>query len=136
VLRAHKQAFESLIPRLPPIDSVTIVGGGLFPRTALILRELLPAAHLTIIESDPVNLEIARSLIGGESEYRNERFVPGESYDCDLTVIPLCLDGARAAVYRNPPSPAVLVHDWIWRRRGVGAPVSVALLKRLNLVRR
>ena len=60
--------------------------------------------------------------------------MPGESHDCDLTVIPLCLHGDRAAIYRHPPSPTVLVHDWIWHRRGAGAVVSVALLKRLNLV--
>jgi hypothetical protein len=50
-------------------------------------------------------------------------------------VIPLCLDGDREAIYRHPPSPAVLVHEWIWRRRGVGAIVSALLLKRVNLVR-
>jgi hypothetical protein len=48
----------------------------------------------------------------------------------------LCLDGDREAIYCRPPSPFVLVHDWIWHRRGVGAVVSTALLKRLNLVRR
>ena len=68
--------------------------------------------------------------------HRNERYLPGESRDCDLTVIPLCLHGGRAAIYSSPSSPAVLVHDWIWRRRGAGAVVSAALLKRLNLVRR
>ncbi|HWB82883.1 MAG TPA: fatty acid desaturase [Bryobacteraceae bacterium] len=136
VLRVHRQAVEALVAHLPTIRSVTIVGGGLYPRTALILRELLPAAHLTIVESDPINLETARSLLGGDIEYRNERFVAGESCNCDLTVIPLCFDGLRAAIYRCPPSPSVLVHDWIWRRRGTGAVVSAAMLKRLNLVRR
>jgi hypothetical protein len=136
VLRAHRQAFQALLPQLPTIRSVIIVGGGLFPRTALILRELLPAAHLTIVESDPRNLETARAHLEGNIEYRNERFVPGESCDCDLTVIPLCLDGNRTPIYRCPPSPSVLVHDWIWRRRGTGALVSAAMLKRLNLVRR
>src|SRR5207237_10283321 len=122
-------------PRLPAIHCATIVGGGLFPRTALILRELLPAARLTILDSNPRNLETARRFLDGNVEYRNELYVPGESRDCDLTVIPLCLHGERAAIYRCPPSPAVLVHDWIWRRRGPGAVISFALLKRLNLVR-
>ena len=31
---------------------------------------------------------------------------------------------------------AVLVHDWIWARRGRGVVVSWLLLKRLNLVAR
>jgi hypothetical protein len=136
VLRTHRRAFRALLPQLQTIRRVTIVGGGLFPRTALILRELLPAAHLTIVDSDPCNLETARGLLDGNIEYRNERYVPGEALDCDLTVIPLCLRGERAVIYRRPPSPSVLVHDWIWHRRGTGAVVSATLLKRLNLVRR
>jgi len=136
VLRTHRRAFRALLPQLQTIRRVTIVGGGLFPRTALILKELLPAAHLTIVDSDPCNLETARELLDGNIEYRNERYVPGESLDCDLTVIPLCLRGERAVIYCRPPSPSVLVHDWIWHRRGTGAVVSTALLKRLNLVRR
>jgi hypothetical protein len=134
VLHAHRRAFIAFLPRLQGIRTVTIVGGGLFPRTALILRELLPAACLTVIDSDGCNLEIARRFLDGKIDLRNERYVPGEANDCDLTVIPLCLHGERAEVYNDPPSRLVLVHDWIWRRRGTGAVVSVALLKRLNLV--
>jgi hypothetical protein len=124
---------------LQTVRSVTIVGGGLFPRTALILGELLPDARLIIVDSDAENLKTARGFLDGNVdcrsiEYDNKRYVPGESRDCDLTVIPLCLEGDRAAIYSHPPSPAVLVHDWIWRPRGTGMVVSAALLKRLNLV--
>jgi hypothetical protein len=135
VLSRHRKAFQTLLP-LETIRRVTIVGGGLFPRTAFILRELLPEAHLTIIDSNPHNIDTARSLIDGGIEYRNEKYVSGGSNDCDLTIIPLCLRGDRAAIYRRPPSSMVLVHDWIWNRRGAGVVVSIALLKRLNLVRR
>lgn len=135
VLRSHRRAFRALLAQLGTIRHVAIVGGGLFPRTALILRELLPGAHLTIVDSNLRNLETARAFLDGNVEYCNERYVPGERRDCDLMVIPLGLDGNRAAIYRNPSSPAVLVHDWIWRRRGTGIVVSATLLKRLNLVR-
>jgi Fatty acid desaturase len=149
VLRSHRRAFRSLLPQLGAVRRVTIVGGGLFPRTALLLRELLPAASLTIVDSSARNLETARRFLGGDIEYRNERYMTSDSRDsnsyhsdsrdchsrdCDLTVIPLCLDGDREAIYRCPPSPAVLVHEWIWRRRGTGAVVSAFLLKRVNLV--
>jgi hypothetical protein len=136
VLRTHRRAIRALLPQLQTIRSVTIVGGGLFPRTALLLRELLPAAQLTIVDSDRRNLETARGFLDGNIEFRNERYVPGEARDCDLTVIPLCLNGERGAIYSRPSSPAVLVHDWIWQRRGRGVVVSVVLLKRLNLIRR
>jgi hypothetical protein len=136
VLRTHRRAFRALLPRLQNIRTVTIVGGGLFPRTALLLRELLPAAQLTIVDSDARNLETARGFLDGNIEFRNERYVPGEARDRDLTVIPLCLYGERGAIYSRPSSPAVLVHDWIWQRRGTGAVVSMLLLKRLNLIQK
>src|SRR5215472_1684381 len=134
VLQSHRRAFRALLPQLRPITRATIVGGGLFPRTAMILRELLPAAHLTIIDHNSRNLQTARELLDENIEYRNERYVPGEWRDCDLIVIPLSFDGDRSAIYRCPPRSAVLIHDWIWRRRGVGTIISAALLKRLNLV--
>src|SRR6185436_11373278 len=51
VLRAHERAFRAMLPGLPAVRHVTIVGGGLFPRTALILRKLRPDASLTIIDA-------------------------------------------------------------------------------------
>lgn len=133
VLQRHRRAFLALLPQLGNVRSVTIVGGGLFPRTALILRELLPAAHLTIVDASARNLEKARAFLDGTVECRAGRYEP---HACDLTVIPLAFDGDRDAIYRHPPSTAVLIHDWIWRRRGTGAIVSILLLKRLNLVKK
>ncbi|MEP7353255.1 MAG: fatty acid desaturase [Acidobacteriota bacterium] len=135
VLNCHRRALQQLVTPLPPIRSIMVVGGGLFPRTALILLELLPEAHLTIVDLSQRNLDISRTFLGDSVGYRQEHFLPNEPTRCDLTVIPLCLEGDRAAIYDHPPSSFVLVHDWIWRRRGASAVVSVALLKRINLVR-
>jgi hypothetical protein len=134
VLARHRQAFRELLPLLPPVEQVAIVGGGLFPRTALILRELLPAARITVIDSNAGNLETARRMLGGNIEFRNQRYAPADFPDADLTVVPLCLEGDRTAFYRHPPSRAVLIHDWLWRRAERGAVVSIFLFKRLNLV--
>ncbi len=137
VLRTHRQAFRAILPELPPqLRSVAIVGGGLFPRTALILRELLPDARIAIVDASRANLDTARGFIADGIEFSNRRYVLGDAEDCDLLVIPLSFDGDRAAICRSPPARTVLVHDWIWHRRGVGRIVSVALLKRLNLVLR
>src|SRR5204863_1304583 len=64
VLRAHARAVEPLIAPLRP-RTVAIVGGGLFPRTALIVRRLVPEAHITIIDASRANLERARTMLRG-----------------------------------------------------------------------
>jgi len=135
VIRVHRQALQSLLEQCSPIRTVTIVGGGLFPRTALILRELFPAAKLVIVDCNRRSLDTARTRLQVDIECRCERFLPGQSYDSDLTVIPLCFEGKRDLIYRNPPTPFVVVHDWIWSSRGQSSLVSALLLKRINLIR-
>ena len=38
MVAAHERAFRTLLLRVPPVHRVTIIGGGLFPRTALALQ--------------------------------------------------------------------------------------------------
>jgi hypothetical protein len=135
VLRRHEQAFRRLLPRLPALQEVGIVGGGLFPRTVLILQRLVPQAHFIVIDRNAANIQTAQSYVNGHVRFVNEFFEPGQANGFDLLVVPLSFVGDRQAIYRQPPAPAVLVHDWIWRRRGAGAVVSILLLKRLNLVK-
>ena len=70
-----------------------------------------------------------------EVDYVHARFTARDDERYDLVVIPLSFDGDRDALYAQPPAPAVIVHDWIWRKRGDSRIVSLALLKRVNLVR-
>ena len=135
VLRTHTRALRRLVRELPPIDRIAVVGGGLYPRTALILARLFPAARITIVDARSENLARARAILRRpDIDFVHARFAPPHAPACDLLVIPLAFDGNRAAIYAHPPAPAVLVHDWIWRRRGLSATVSWALLKRINLV--
>ena len=136
VLAAHERAFAALMPRLPPVRRVTIVGGGLFPRTALVVRRLLPDAALTIVDAKRDHLDIAASFLPRGVELQQRWFDPAVPDAADLIVIPLAFIGDRERVYRDPPATVAVVHDWIWRRRGGGARVSWLLLKRLNLVTR
>ena len=136
VLRRHQGALRRLLTGIPVPGTVGIVGGGLFPRTAIILRELLPEAKLVLIDLSAGNLAIANRFIAGSAEYVNERFEADDPCDFDLLTIPLAFSSDRQAIYRRPPAQAVLVHDWIWRRRGTSVVVSWVLLKRLNLVKR
>ncbi len=135
VLRCHESAFRACLPHLPGSARVTIIGGGLFPRTALIVRRVYPAARLTIVDSNPRHLEIARAFLGGDVVTIAANYEPLHAAGADLVVVPLALVGDRQSFYERPPAPAVLVHDWVWRRRGNGARVSWLLLKRMNLIR-
>ncbi|HEY3136942.1 MAG TPA: fatty acid desaturase [Blastocatellia bacterium] len=134
VLARHERAFRLLLAELPKPRRVGIVGGGLFPRTAIILSKLLPDSKLVLIDLSAANLEIARGFVNGNAEYVNARFEIDQPCDFDLLTVPLAFTNDRRAIYTRPPAAAVLVHDWIWRPRGSTAIVSWLLLKRLNLV--
>jgi hypothetical protein len=136
VLGWHAQAFRRLLPELPPNGRIGIVGGGLFPRTVLILRRLLPEARLIIIDLNGENIRMARTFVARDVQCIQERYDPARVHDLDVLIFPLSFQGDRAAIYRQPGAPVVVVHDWIWRPRGRSAVVSVWLLKRLNLVKR
>jgi fatty acid desaturase len=135
VLARHERAFRVLLSELSGIHRVGIVGGGLFPRTLLVLERLLPDTPLVVIDANADNLETARRFISRDVQFVHAWYSAEAVRDCDLVVFPLAYRGDRADIYRRPPAPAVLVHDWIWRRRGTGVIVSALLLKRLNLVR-
>jgi len=136
VLRRHEHAFRGLLPEIGHARRVLIVGGGLFPRTALILRRLLPDAALTIVDASASHLAIARSFLGDDLHFVHARFAPRLAAAADLVIVPLAFHGDREAFYRRPPAARVVVHDWIWSRRGAcGSRVSWLLMKRLNLVR-
>lgn len=131
----HARAFRRLLATVPPPERVTIVGGGLFPRTTLVLRQLLPDAAITIVDRSPESLARARPFLGDAVRVIEASYAPAVCLGADLVVVPLAFDGNRAAFYTDPPAPATVVHDWIWRRRGESTVVSWLLLKRLNLVR-
>jgi hypothetical protein len=139
VLRVHERAFGRMLATLPRPRRVIIVGGGLFPRTALVLRRLLPGAKLTIVDMREDRIEMARrwlddevGFVRGMGTSENLTALAG---DADLIVVPLALRGRKAEFYRTPPAPHVLIHDWLWRRGDSSVVVSFTLLKRLNLVK-
>lgn len=136
VLRRHEAAFRRLLPRLPPVRKIAIVGGGLFPRTLIILERLLPEAEFVVIDRSAANIQLARPMLDGKATFLNQTYDPALVHDMDLVVIPLSFVGDRESIYHSPLAPAVVIHDWLWRRRGITTIVSFFLLKRLNLVRR
>lgn len=140
VLSTHRRAWVQLSPELGAPRRIGVVGGGLFPRTALLLRELWPTASITLIDASASNLDSARRHLGSTVTYRCAWFDPGRHADYDLVVIPLAYRGEdRDALHRLPPAACVVFHDWIWQvpeaADTVTAVVSPWLLKRLTLVR-
>ncbi|MBI5852207.1 MAG: fatty acid desaturase [Planctomycetes bacterium] len=136
VLAVHRAPLRSLLERCRDVRTAVVVGGGLFPRTAILLRELLPDAQITIQDADASHVERARPLIPDGVRVVAAPFAPGSRIDADLVVLPLALRGARAACYASPAARHVLVHDWLWRPRGTTAVVAVWLAKRINLIER
>jgi fatty acid desaturase len=134
VLACHERAFRRLLPPLPPAPRVAIVGGGLFPRTLLVLQRLLPDARFRVIDRSAANLATAQHFLSSEIHCVCSTYEPSLVQDCEMVVFPLAYVGNREAIYRQPPAPAVLVHDWLWRSRGISTIVSALLLKRLNRV--
>jgi hypothetical protein len=135
LLKTHEAAIRALLERLPEIRTVKIVGGGMFPRTALIVEKLLPDAEITIVDKNPSHLEIARRFLSGRVRCLEETFVPHMKDSSDLLIIPLAFAGNRDEIYSDPPARVTLIHDWIWSRHHHtdSVRISFALLKRLNL---
>jgi hypothetical protein len=136
VVRRHARALRKVIARVPDVQRVTIVGGALFPRTALALLDVAPHAHITVIDQSAENIAAAHAFLNGRIRWVQACFRSTEQSDADLLIIPLSYSGDRASLYRAPPARAVAIHDWLWHRGGRGFLVSVLLLKRINLVLR
>jgi hypothetical protein len=135
LLAVHERAFRGALRDVGPVSRVAVVGGGLFPRTVLVLRRLQPGARLVVIDADADHVAAARRFPVGDAEFVTAVYDPDRHTGFDLVVIPLAYVGDRARLYRDPPARYLLVHDWLWRRRGArGTVVSLLLLKRLNLV--
>jgi len=136
LLSTHERALRKLLPYIHDARRITIVGGGMFPRTALLLQKLLPDARLRVIDASREHLDAAARFLKDGVEFEHGLYDPAQHCAADLLVIPLSFQGDREWIYRDPPASLVLVHDWVWMRRGASAIVSVLLLKRMNLIGR
>lgn len=135
VLAAHRRALASVLADLPAPARIVIVGGGLFPRSALLLRERWPRAAMQVLDANAAHVATARAWLPRDVGVRHGAFSAGHVLDADLVVLPLALRGSRAAVLAQPPAPLLLVHDWAWRRIGRGTIVAWWLCKRVHVVR-
>jgi hypothetical protein len=138
VVRVHARALRTALDATVDIRRIIIVGGGIFPRTAIVLRRLFPAADITVIDADAAHLATAAPFLDDRVVLRHGVFGGTSALDpaADLLVVPLAFNGDRDRVYAHPPAPIVVVHDWLWHPRGRSVVVSPLLLKRVNVIRR
>ena len=144
VLHVHRRAWRRLARPLGnprEIRRVGIIGGGLFPRTALILADELPEATFTIIDASHDSLQrswpqLRSAGIADRVTAVQAWFDPALHRDFDLLVFPLSYHGNRQRLRTHPPAPAVVLYEWIWQRSPTSVVVSILLLKRMSLLRR
>src|SRR5205085_11084487 len=116
VISRHERAFRKLLGKTCGIRRVLIVGGGLFPRTLLVLRRILPEAEFTLLDASADNLDAAGRFLDVRVRTVHAWYEPNHAAGFDLVVFPLAFRGERAELYDCPPAPLVAVHDWAWRR--------------------
>lgn len=141
MLRCHERALAALLTRLPRAPSrVGIIGGGLFPRSLLVLSRLLPHARFSVIDLSAKNVACARNVLAARHfddsriRFLVEAFDPERHRGFDLVVAPLAFVGNETALSLAAKESAVITHDWAWRRRGVATQiVSWLLFKRVCL---
>jgi hypothetical protein len=139
---AHERAFRRLLsPRRDESCRVAIIGGGLFPRTALVLRRVLPRAELTIVDHSQENLRIAREFLAkrgtaaSDLRFEHAAFGPELASDHDLVVAPLAYVGDRRLLRKASAGRLLVVHEWLWQKSSPHSTViSWLLLKRLSLL--
>jgi hypothetical protein len=142
LVACHKRAFRlALGPALGVSPRVLIVGGALFPRTILVLRELAPEADVAVIDTSRVNLDAARrhlqvSQAGAVPRMLHTGFDPELHCGFDIVVFPLAFVGPRSLIDNAcRHNRLVVTHDWLFRRTDRSVVVAYWLFKRLNVHR-
>jgi hypothetical protein len=141
MLRCHERALGLLLARLPAVPRhVAIIGGGLFPRSLLVLSRLLPGARFSVIDLSADNVACAERVLRSRNfddsriRFLVEPFDAERHRGFDLVVAPLAFVGNEATLSLAAVETAVITHDWAWRRRGIASEVvSWLLFKRVCL---
>jgi hypothetical protein len=136
----HEKAVRKLVEDRRPPKHVVIIGGGLFPRTALVVHAIWPAAAVTIIDSNPRHLAMCRRWLRGDEILVCKRVSSDSLPEADMVFVPLAFDQDKGAIYECSEQQCVVLHDWVWNTRADRVArstiPSIFLFKRLNLLAR
>lgn len=139
IVDVHARAIARVASGLPSPRRVAIVGGGLFPRTALVARRLFPHATVVVIDRSEESIATARSFLARHGhaapEFVHAAWEPGAEADFDLVFVPLALVAGSGRPALARAAAPLVVHEWAWRRSGAASAVIAPwLLKRVSLV--
>lgn len=134
LVKVHKNAFLKLWPEeIPSTAKIGIVGGGLFPRTALAIKEICPEAKITVIEASRDHIDLAKSILGDSVHYQESWFSfedQNQPY-FDLLIIPLAFKGDQKK-WKQLNCRYLFVHQWFWKNNINSTLISSFLFKRLS----
>jgi hypothetical protein len=138
ILRCHARALAALLADVAEPRRVAVVGGGLFPRTALALAFVAPEAEVVIVDASRESLSVASRTLTARGarapQMVHARFDPERHAGFDLVVFPLAFVGDRTLVARaRARNRYVITHDWMTTRAPRSRVVSIWLWKRMNL---
>jgi hypothetical protein len=141
IVASHQKAVRKLTSGWPIPKRVVVIGGALFPRTALVVHALWPSAQITVIDSNSFHLERCRAWLRGDETLICARVTTDALPAADLIFVPLAFDQDKRPLYTAENHGCIILHDWLWNRPRRGQTiqsviVSLLLLKRLNLVTR
>lgn len=142
VLKVHETAFSNIFALdliEPPIRFI-IVGGGIFPRTAIIIRNMFPDAQIVIQDMNHKSLECAENymkdlgitdnIIYFKSRYTGVNYdVASESVYGTVVILPLAFRGGEIC----QTTFKTVKHCWLWENHPCekDSIVSYFLLKKI-----
>lgn len=134
IINLHYNATYSIIkkyiPGLTP-RKILIVGGGILPRSIIILKKLYPSTELHVLDMSKQSLREAQNYLKTYTNednvfYIHSEYDPSLSKNYDLVVFPLAFRGLYSTSYTT-----TLRHCWIWERHARAEVVSMFLLKKI-----
>ena len=135
LIRKHRLALEHLAKQIEIPRRVAIVGGGLFPRSALVVRLVWPEAEVAIFDADEKHLEHCRKWLHGNEELCHKRVTADDLPPADVVFVPLALHEPKEGFYSSSRTAKIFAHAWTWNPTEESMVASPLLLKRMNLLK-
>jgi hypothetical protein len=146
IIANHKQAVAKLMfqYQVPVPSKICVIGGGGFPRSVILLRQLYPSAKIMVVDKCLNNLAIAKRHLQNQNhaleriQLCNGLAASTHLSIYDLVLVPLGFNGDKKSLFTtslHTSKTVFLLHAWMWHSGEKGIRVSWWLLKRINYFR-